>query len=215
MTHRERRRDESGVTLVEVMISMILLAIIVTAVDSSITVIEKQQVQVSNRTQALDYIQMAQQAITRDIHAAQTWNTPAVPTSTPSAPITATTLNFTASLNGATPTINISLSATTHILAITCTGSSIGCRGNTLQIANVDPSTLFTLSTSEVTNSATSPATNTFYYTSIASVVTVDTPKVGAQNVSQTTLTEPTLVPFNILYSCQTALLGEGTSGSC
>jgi hypothetical protein len=195
------------------MISVVLMSLVITAVDVSITVIQKQSVAVGDRTNALNNIQLAQEAITRDLHAVSTWNTPA-PTST--TPVTATTLNFTASLDGQTPTINIALNTTTHALAITCTDASAptACNGNNLSIANIDSSTVFTLTASEVTNSNNTPA-NAFYFTNISSVVTLDTPSVTAPRKFQTTLTEPNLVPFNILYACQLALQQNGATGSC
>jgi len=203
------------VSLIEVMISVVLMSLVVTVVDVSITVIQKQNVQVTGSTQALNKIQAAQEAITADIHAATTWNSPA-PTTT--SPVTATTLNFTASFNGQTPTVNIAVNTSTHQLSITCTAQSgapaSSCNGIALTVSNIDSATGFTLTASEVTNSTNSPA-NAFYYTNISSVVTLDTPSVTAPRRSQTTLTEPNLVPFNILYSCQLVLQQDGATGSC
>jgi Tfp pilus assembly protein PilV len=219
MSGRFERRDESGISLVEVLISMMLFAIVVVTVDASVTVVQSHQVQVSDRTQALDYLQDAQQAITRDLHAAQTWTTPAPPTSVPGSPVTATTLSFTADLGGGTPTISISLNTTTHVLLVTCTGA--GCRSTgtgtitQAQISNVDSSSLFTFTTKEVTTTANSTTTNTFYYTTVSSTLILDTPKVGAEHVFQSTLSDPNVVINNAEFACQTALSATGASGSC
>jgi hypothetical protein len=43
----------------------------------------------------------------------------------------------------------------------------------------------------------------------------LDTPKVGAPKVIQTTLADPNIVMNNIEYACQTALAASGASGSC
>lgn len=216
---RRGNRDQSGMTLIELIIAMALFSVVIIAVDASITVVQSHQVSVSDRTQALDYLQDAQQAVTKDIQAAATWTTPALPTSTPSTPITATTLAFTASLGGSTPTISIALNTTTHVLLVTCTGA--GCRPTgtgtvtQAQISNVDSSSLFTMTTKEVSTTANSVTTNTFYFTSVASSLIVDTPKVGAHDVFQSTLSDPDIVVNNNEYACLTALRAEGASGSC
>jgi type II secretory pathway pseudopilin PulG len=142
MRRAVRARDESGISLVEVMVSLVLFAVVVATVDASVTVVQSHQVQVSDRTQALDYLQNAQQAITEDLHAATSngWTSPTLPTST--SPISQTSLAFSAQLGGGTPTISIALNTATHVLTVTCTGT--GCRptgsGTVTQttIANVD-----------------------------------------------------------------------------
>jgi hypothetical protein len=172
-------------------------------------------VEVSDRTQSLDFLQDAQQALVKDIHAAQTW-TPA-----PSAvgTSTATSLSFTAALGGGTPTISIALNTSTHILLITCTGA--GCRSSgtgtitQAQISNVDSSSLFTLTTKEVSTTTSGTTTHAFYFTTVSSSVIQDTPKVGAQHVFQTTLANPNIVVNNAEYACQAALSSTGASGSC
>jgi Tfp pilus assembly protein PilW len=212
-------------SLVEVLIASLLFSVIVVVVDASINVVQAHQVQISDRTQALDNLQMAQQAITRDIHAAIStsllpWTTPAVPTSAPSSPITAQSLTFNANLGGNTPLINISLNTSTHILTIICTGK--GCTpsagaGTAVKqtVANIDSSSLFTLTTQEVSTTANSATTNAFFFTSVASTLVLDTPRVGAPHLTQTTLSDPNIVTNNIEYSCQNALLNNGATGSC
>ncbi len=208
-------------SLVEVLVSLVLFAVVVVTVDASVTVVQSHQVQVSDRTQALDYLQSAQQAITKDLHAAipTGWTSPALPTSAPGSPITATSLAFSAQLGAGTPTISIALNTTTHVLTVTCTGT--GCRsagtGTVTQasIANVDSSSLFTLTTKEVSITANSVTTNSFFFTSAASTLILDTPKVGALNAYQTTLSDPNIVINNDEYACQSALSATGATGSC
>jgi hypothetical protein len=204
------------------MISSLLMAICFVSVDTSISILQTHEVQVNDRTQALDNLQIAQEAITKDIHAATTtWTIPTLPTAIPSQPITATTLAFTASLGGGTPTINIALNTSTHVLTVTCTG--VGCWPGTsassmatqAQISNVDSSSLFTLKTEEVSTKSTSVTTNSFYFTSVASTIVLDTPKVGALQVFNTTLTASNIVANNAEYSCQIALGSTGATGSC
>lgn len=213
MIRRLVTRDESGVTLPEVLLSTFLFSIVIVTVDASLTVVQTHQVEVNDRTQALDNLQVVAQAINRDIHAASSWTTPAAATST--APVTATTLGFTALLGSGTPTISISLNTATHQLTVTCTGA--GCRPTgtgtvqQAQISNIDSSTLFTLTPKEVSTNGT----NTFFYTSVASTLVLDTPKVGAPKVFKTTLSAPNLVANNVEYACQSALGAIAASGSC
>jgi len=224
MRRRRPTRDELGISLVEILIASLLFSIVVVSVDASVTVVQSRQVQVSDRTQALDNLQVAQQAVTKDIHAAAAspvWTTPAVPTSMPGTPITATTLAFNASLGGGTPLINISLTTATHILLVTCTG--VGCRPGAgagtvvtqARIANVDSSSLFTLTTKEVSTTANSVTTNAFFFTTVASTLILDTPKVGAPKMFQTNLSDPNIVANNIEFACQDALGAAGATGSC
>ncbi len=208
-------------SLVEVMISMVLFVVVIATVDASITVVQTHQVQVSDRTQALDYLQDAQQAITEDLHAAvpTSWTSPAVPTSAPGSPITATSLAFSAQLGSGTPTISIALNTSTHVLTVTCTGA--GCRPTgagaftQARISNVDSSSLFTMTTKEVSTTANSVTTNAFFFTAVTSSLILDTPKVGAQNVYKTTLSDPNIVINNGEYACQSALTASGATGSC
>jgi Tfp pilus assembly protein PilV len=221
MTRAAQARDESGMSLVEVMISMVLFVVVIVTVDASITVVQSHQVQVSDRTQALDYLQDAQQAITEDLHAAvpTSWTSPVVPTSAPGSPITSTSLAFSAQLGGGTPTISIALNTSTHVLTVTCTGA--GCRptGTTAitqaKISNVDSSSLFTMTTKEVSTTANSATTNAFFFTAVTSSLILDTPKVGAQNVFKSTLSDPNIVVNNGEYACQSALSATGATGSC
>jgi hypothetical protein len=135
--------------------------------------------------------------------------------------VTATSLAFTASLGGGTPAISIALNTSTHFLTVTCTG--VGCRAGATsstvmtqaQIANIDSSSLFTLTTKEVSTTANSVTTNAFYYTAVSSSLVLDTPKVGALHSYKTTLADPNIVANNAEFACQQALGQDGASGSC
>jgi len=218
-----KRRDESGVSLVEMLIALVIFSLVITVVDASITVVQERQVQVTNGTEALDNLQVAQEAITKDIHAANTWTTPAVPTSAPSQPATAQSLVFTALLNNVSNLVTITLNTTTHQLTVcsnltlTTSGCGSAVPGVRLQaqVSNIDSSSLFTLTTSEVSQTINSTTTNTFFYTSVASNLIVDSPSVGAAHVSKTTLSSPTIVVYNGVFSCQTASNAEGANGTC
>jgi len=224
---RSGHPDESGASLIEMMIGLVLLGLVMTSVYSSLSVVQERQVQVVNSVAALDNLQIAEEAINTDIHAATAWTTPAVPTSAPAQPITASWsgsgcgLNFTASINNASATIAICLNTTTHVLTVTCSGSSVACPGNNsgttteAQVSNIDSASLFTFTTKEVSTTISSVTTNAFFFTAIASTLTLDSPRVGGPHASQTTLTSPSLEIYNDEYACQLALLGKGTTGSC
>jgi prepilin-type N-terminal cleavage/methylation domain-containing protein len=226
---RFRRRDDSGVSLVEMMIAMALFSLVIVAVDSSLTVVQERQVQVTNGVEALDNIQIAQEAVTRDIESATAWTTPAVPTSAPSSPITVnwtganSGLVFTSELNEALATITIALNTTTHVLTITCAdissdsacGGAAGGTQTQVAVANVDSSSSFTFTTDQVTTTINAITSSQFFFTDIASVLTLDTPRVGAPRVSKTTLTSPSIIPYNIVYACQTDAAAEGGNGAC
>jgi Tfp pilus assembly protein PilW len=223
-----RGGDQSGISLVEMMIALVLFSLVVVAVDSSLTVVQERQVQVTNGVEALDTLQAAEEVITRDISAATSWTTPAVPTSTPGSAITAQSLVFQASLTNTAgaPTTNlvtIALNTTTHQLQV-CTnltlttsgcGSSVAGVHLQAQVANIDTSSLFTFTTHQVTQTINSVTTNTYFFTSVASTLTLDSPSVGAPRMSQTTLQTPEIVTYNIVYACQTASAAEGASGTC
>jgi type II secretory pathway pseudopilin PulG len=223
ITKLRRGRDEVGVTLIELTIAMALLSITVVAVDASLTVVVDHQTQVTNQTEALDNLQGAEEAISRDIISATAWTTPAVPTTAPGSPVTAQTLVFQASLSNITNLITITLNTTTHQLQVcsNLTLTTSGCGSSVAgvrlqaQVANIDSSSLFTFTTHEVTQTINSVTTNTFFYTAVASVLTLDTPAVGAPHVSKTTLQTPALVIYNGVYSCQTASSVVGATGTC
>jgi type II secretory pathway component PulJ len=222
-----RFRDERGQSLVEVMIAVVLFGVVVVAVDSSITVIQERHVQVTNQIEALDNLQVAQEAITTDLRAASTWTTPALPTSAPSQAITASWsgsggcgLVFTATLKSNTATIDICLNTTTHVLTVTCSGAS-ACPGGSsatvtqAQVSNIDSSSSFTFTTKEVSTTENSVTTNSFFFTDVASTLILDSPRVGAPRVSQTIFTSPTVEIYNAEYACQQALEGTQATGSC
>jgi hypothetical protein len=99
----------------------------------------------------------------------------------------------------------------------------VGCRpgagatsvATQAQISNVDSSSLFTLTTHEVSTTNNSVTTNSFYFTSVASSIVFDTPKVGAPQVFKMTLAAPNIVVNNAEYACQIALNSTGATGSC
>lgn len=208
-----QRRDESGYSLVEMLIALVLLGLVVTSVDASITMLQDRQVQVSATTEALDALMLAEQAITRDVHAATAWTTPPTPAQLPAQPITSTTLQFTASLDNATPTVSIVINDTAHTLTVTSTtGSSTQVQA---QVSNVDPSSLFTMTTRQVQTTVGGVTTDTEFLTTVSSQLVVDVPAVGAPHEAQATEAASSIMAYNVEYACQRALQTTGASGSC
>ncbi|MGH9017373.1 MAG: PulJ/GspJ family protein [Acidimicrobiales bacterium] len=224
-----RRGDEAGLSLIEVMLGLALFSVVIVSVDSSLTVVQERSVQVTNGIEALDNIQAAQEALTRDIESATAWTTPATPSVIPGSPVTATWsgtgsgLSFTTELNEALATVTVSLNTTSHVFTITCAdqNSDQACPGkaggtvNQAQVANIDSSSSITFTTAQVTSTINSVTTNSFYFTSVASTLILDSPSVTAHDVSKTTLTSPAIIPYNIVYACQTAASAEGANGAC
>jgi type II secretory pathway component PulJ len=227
MARRFRRGDESGVSLVEMMIGLALFSVVIVSVDASLTVVQERSVQVTNGAETLDYIQGAQEALTRDIESSTAWTTPAVPTS--SSPVsviwtgTGSGMVFTTELNEALATITVALNTTTHKFTVTCAdqasdsacGGAAGGTQTQVSLANVDSSSAFTLSVQEVSNTIGGVTSNSFFFTDVASTLIVDSPSVGAPHVSKTTLSSPSIIPYNIVFACQAAVSAEGGSGTC
>ena len=224
---RLRSGDESGVSLIEMMIALLLFSLVVVSVDSSLTVVQERSVQVDNSTETLDSIQAAQETITRDIESSTAWTTPAVPSSTSPVSVTWTGtgsgLVFTTELNEALATITMALNTTTHKFTVTCAdvasdaacGGAAGGTQTQVSLANVDSSSSFTLTPAEVTSTINAVTNNYFFYTDVTSSLVVDSPAVGAPRVTKTVLGSPSIIPYNLVYACQTAASAEGSNGTC
>jgi type II secretory pathway pseudopilin PulG len=194
-------RGEEGITLVEVLIAMAIFALVVVSVDASVTVLNGRANGMSQSNQAIDQLQVAEQTIVRDVHAANSWCTPvpnptygcATFTQTPSA----TDLKFTANMDGATPTVEFQI-----------TGGSLTMKKNNgaamTLLSNLDPTSAFIIPTSQTTPPLPVVG-NTTYYTSIGVTLTMDSPRVGASQMTKTTVADSTVEVWNVEYACSTA----------
>ncbi|MGA2036080.1 MAG: prepilin-type N-terminal cleavage/methylation domain-containing protein, partial [Acidimicrobiales bacterium] len=63
-------RGDDGVTLVELVIAMAIFALVIVSVDSSVTVLNSRANGLSQSAQAIDQLQIAEETIARDVHAA-------------------------------------------------------------------------------------------------------------------------------------------------
>jgi hypothetical protein len=120
-------------------------------------------------------------------------------------------------------TITVALNTTTHKLTVTCAdlNSDSACAGpaggtqTQASVANIDSSSSITMTTDQVTSTVNSVTSSSFFFTGVATTLILDSPSVGASHVSQTTLSSPSIIPYNIVYACQTAASAEGANGSC
>jgi type II secretory pathway pseudopilin PulG len=194
-------RGEEGITLVEVLIAMVIFALVVVSVDASVTVLNGRANGMSQSNQAIDQLQVAEQTIVRDVHAANSWCTPvpnpAYGCATFLQAPSATDLKFTANLDGATSTIEFQV-----------TGSSLTMRKNlgapVTLLSNLDPTSAFIIPTTQTTPPLPVVG-NTTYYTFIGVTLTMDSPRVGAPRVTQTTVADPTIEVWNVEYACSAA----------
>jgi len=164
-------------------------------------VMYKQSNNMASSNQAIDQLQMAEQAVVQDVHAAIGWYTSSACTTATATP-SAGQLFFTARLFGATPCIAITLSSGT----LSVSSSS----GHTIVVTNLDPTSYLTPSAAVTTG-----ASNVFV-TRVAVLLTMDSPRVNAPRQVQTTVSDPTVIAFNVEYACQAAwAVSPGRSGQC
>ncbi len=200
---------EDGFTLVELVIAMAIFALVIVSVDASVTVLNGRANGMSQSTQAIDQLQVAEQTIVRDVHAANSWCTPvptplygcaATPTATPTGAPNPD-LIFTANLNGATPTIEFKLVPGASGSQTLTMSKNAGAPVTLL--SNLDPSSTFTVPNPV---QVVAPNGTTYsYYTSIGVTLTMDSPRVGAPRVTKTTLADNTIEVWNVEYACSAA----------
>jgi prepilin-type N-terminal cleavage/methylation domain-containing protein len=198
-------RGDDGVTLVELVIAMAIFALVIVSVDSSVTVLNSRANGLSQSAQAIDQLQIAEETIARDVHAANSWCTPpangcAVATSAP----TTKDLDFTASLNGTTPNIEFKL--------VTASGSkSLTMSKNfatpVTLLSNLDLSSTFTVQNPPLKVVAPN-GTPYYFYTSIGVTLTMNSPVGTALHATKTTLADTTIVVWNVEFACS-ALKGS------
>jgi prepilin-type N-terminal cleavage/methylation domain-containing protein len=183
-----RAHGEQGMTLIEVLVAMIIMAIVIVSVDTSVGVLNARSNSMSQSSQAIDQLQMAEQTVVRYVHAATAFST---------AP-GAGQLQFTANIDKATAvTIAIKLSTMgdgSEQLTVSKSGNTM------LTVSNLDPSSNFTPTT--ITYPLVGGVT---YYVSIAVILTMDSPRYGAPNATKTTVADADVQVWNIRYACQVA----------
>lgn len=202
-------------SLVEVLVAMLIMSIVIIVVDTSVGVLNSKSNTLSQSDQAIDQLQVAEQTVVRDVHAATSWCSPPVGV-TPSTPCTAFTqtptsseLKFNAVLDSSTwssPTsFDIKLNTMSdgsEQLAITKNSTT------TVLASNLDPiNTKFTWNSVPVTTGGQQWT----YYNYIGITLTMDSPRYGAPQVTKTTTADQQVEVWNVEYAC-TAAKGSGAT---
>jgi type II secretory pathway pseudopilin PulG len=192
-------------TLIEVMIGMALFSVVVATVDAGVNVVSSQQNQMTAQTEAVDQLQSAEETLTRDLHAASSWQ----------GPPTATSLSFVASLPTASsptnaPTINATISE--YSLTVTSTVNAL-----TTQVAKVDKLDAAYSGFTPWDCRTVNLAGNTVdYYVAVSVKLTIDAPKYGAAPGPRTSVTDSHVQVWNVLWADQVAGQQTGaTTGTC
>lgn len=200
------RGGEEGATLVEMAVALAVLMVVIVSVDASVSVVNRLSVGLSSSTQSIDALQVAEEALVQDVHTATAWYASSGCTGGAANP-TSTPLYFTANLYGATPCVSITLSSGTLTVTRTSNGKVIG----SVTVSNLDPSSAITPAAAVV---AGSPATS--YTDRVQVVLTQDSPSPTAPHAVKTTMSDPTVVAFNIEYACEQAwAISPGGQSQC
>lgn len=201
-------RDERGVGLVELMVALAIFAMVIVAVDVSLTIVTARSDGMAQSTTAIDQLQTAEQTVVQDVHAANSWcdpvPTPAYGCASFTQIPTATSLDFSAEVDGATNTYDFVINTTSHQLTLSENGANAE-----ILLTNLDPSPTLTGFT---VNSTTRSGTT--YYTSVGISLTVDSPTVGAPRITRTTAADSQVEAWNVEYACSVPLEAAG-GGSC
>lgn len=181
------RGDESAFTVAELTVAMTVLLLVITAVGITLAVVQEHQAQLVASTQSIDALQVAEQTVVRDVHAAMGFSM-----------ASSTELTFEAALDNATPTVDILLSNTAHTLTVTTTSPS----STEVLLRNVDPSSAFAVDrTCTVTLPGSPSPTSTTYDTDIGVTLTQDSPSVTAVRPTKTTVSASDVQAFNVQYA--------------
>lgn len=188
------RRGEKGFTLIEMVIAMAIMSIVLACVAEGVETMAGTSTSMAQETQAIDTLQLAEQDIVRYVHAADC-AAPNIPTCEFTV-ATATELEFTADINGQTPTVEFLI---TNNNTLTW---SINGQAATVLVSYLDGTSAFTETAPSWT--VGSPAVTYQYTTLIGVTLVYDSPTVSAKAV-KTTVSDPTIVAWNMENDCQSA----------
>lgn len=191
---------EGGTTLVEMVIATAVMLVVIAAVGTAVTQLAGDTGTMTRSAQAIDDLQIAEQAIVKDIHAATAW------CATPSS----TELEFMAGLAGSSEAYAINITSTNELtLATAASCSSLGSAPAQVLLTNVDSAATTPVSERSGFSQPNGPSAVTEagsdYYDSISVTLTVDNPSVGAYNVVRTTVGDPEVMIWNTDEQCQLA----------
>jgi prepilin-type N-terminal cleavage/methylation domain-containing protein len=183
---------EGGFSLVELMIAMVLFVIVVASVNASVGVLTARSSDLSESSQAINQLQIADQTLVTDLHASTGFYTSSCSgtlISNFTVPTNYSKIYFTVDLDGSTPCVVVTLSNNT----LTVTNGS----ANSVTVSNLD-------STSSISVSCTTDGSST-YCTSADVTLKLDSPRAGAPHAKQTILADPSVGIWNQEYACELA----------
>jgi len=216
MTVRTQAAEESGFTFVELAVAMVIMMVVVAAVAATVTAIAEQTTKLSSSTESIDALQIAEETLVQDIHAANMWysgsgctGTAGYSEASQAGPVY--TYYFTANLFDKTPCITVTLSQTTHTLTIVSTAG--GSQSNDVVVSNLDTTSAITPGPSPATQVG-NPQTSFNDWMSV--VLTQDSPAVGAVHAVKTTMSDTRVIAFPIEYQCEadSAIVPPAQGGS-
>jgi prepilin-type N-terminal cleavage/methylation domain-containing protein len=204
---RFSHKDESGLSLIELMIATALMAILMATVATAILETTGQTSSMSRQTQAIDQLQIAEQEVVRDIHAATTWC--ATPTSSQ--------LSFVASLPN-TPVLQLTIGSGELTVATGTYNKTQQTCGSwstpaSALVSNLDATSAFTVS-SPASWTGTVLGKTYDYWPTIGVNLTVDTVGAHSGSVVKTTTADPTVEVWNQEYACQSSWQQDPGSGT-
>jgi type II secretory pathway pseudopilin PulG len=208
---RRSHAREQGMTLVETVLAMLLMTLVFTTVATSVNLLAGTSNSLGQQARAIDQLQLAEQTIVRDVHAATCATALTIPTCLLTV-ANADELEFTADLNGGTQTVEFLINTTTDNLTVSKNG------GNPVTIATTLNPTASSFNALTATWTVGSPSVTYSYQTMVQVTLVKDSPAVSA-HAGVTTVSDPSIEVWNIEDSCQSAWQQDppnvGTTDQC
>jgi len=206
MTQRRNPgHEDAGTTLVELVIATAILLVVIATVGIGVTLISSSTSAMAEEDQAIDQLQVAEQAVVRDVHAATKWcNAPS-----------ASQLEFEANLDATSVAIDVALSAGGELTIAQTSSCTAAWPAPDELAANVDPSVSgFSLPGGPRAVTWTAGSSTYSYITSISVNFTMDSPRTGAPHEIRTTVADPVVEIWNAELACQSNWAASPGGGS-
>jgi Tfp pilus assembly protein PilV len=213
--HTGRGHDpEAGMSLVEIAVAMVVFGLVIGSVGMSVTVLNGRSNGMSQSNQSIDQLQVAEQLIVRDLHAAKAsawYSTTActgtastsLPSTGTSTPVPSYPFSFVVALPHS-PCVEVNL-ASNQLTVITAGG------GQTV-VSNLTSSSALT--PDQVTWTPTDGKPTETFTISTSVVLTTESPRLNAPHEVSTTISDPEVVVFNGVYACETYWTNNPGSGT-
>lgn len=195
---------------------MLIMSIVIIVVDTSVGVLNSKSNTLSQSDQAIDQLQVAEQTVVRDVHAATSWCSPPVGV-TPSAPCTtftqtptATELKFNAVLDSSTWSSPTSFDIKLNTMSDGSRQLTVSKNGGSAVVlaSNLDPTSAFTIPNPVQVTVGTQQWS---YYNYLGVTLIMDSPRYGARYTTKTTTADQQVEAWNVEYAC-TAAKGTGAT---